>query len=134
MVPNGSFSFSQEHSGELLKALNHTHLQAPGPPIQEQTWVDLFPNTKPLHPSSFAPSTWKEGNLTIMIPAHMIETSRDFFAHLAIGRFGKRPTIEWVEQHVQAYWNFSRPCLISLTEKGYFLFRFNSGEDKDHLL
>ena len=32
------------------------------------------------------------------------------------------------------YWALSRPYMVSLTIKGYFIFRFNSPEDKAYIL
>lgn len=62
----------------------------------------------------------------------MIEPSKISFFNVAIGRFlGKRPTIEWLTLQANSNWNLSKPCVLSLTDKGHFLFRFSSKEDRD---
>ena len=53
----------------------------------------------------------------------------------AIGRFERRrPYLEWVEQHTHQSWNLPIRSLISLTDKGSFIFRYDSPQDKDSLL
>ena len=65
----------------------------------------------------------------------MIEPSRNSFSHVAIGKFfGKRSTVEWLTLQANSNWNLSKPCLLSLTDEGHFLFRFSSKEDKDLVL
>ncbi|KAJ8645414.1 hypothetical protein MRB53_007162 [Persea americana] len=64
----------------------------------------------------------------------MLSSSKESFSHAVIRRFfGKRPSLEWVEEKAK-YWALSRPCMVSLTIKGYFIFRFNSAEDKAYIL
>lgn len=78
---------------------------------------------------------WKEGKLTLTIPQQMVAYSRASFSFSANGKFvGRRPSLEILEQWVQSAWRLSKPCLISLTEKGNFIFRFNSSEDRDCLV
>ena len=81
------------------------------------------------------PPAWKEGKLTMKIPLQMINLSKESFSFSAIGKFAsKRPSLKALELWVQNSWRLSRPYLISLTEKGNFLFRFNSSEDRDSLV
>lgn len=41
------------------------------------------------------------------------------------GRFmGNRPSLEWEERSIKTAWKLTMPCLVSLTEKGLFIFRF----------
>lgn len=55
----------------------------------------------------------------------MLENGKESSSQAAIGRFvGRRPTLEWMEAHVRTHWSLSQTCLISLTEKGHFLFQF----------
>ncbi|KAJ8644313.1 hypothetical protein MRB53_006061 [Persea americana] len=82
------------------------------------------------HPPSLPPPEWIEGKLSIKIPQHMVFTGKESFSFSAIGRFvRRRPSLERLKRWVHASWSLSRPCLSSLTEKGNFLFRFNSPED-----
>lgn len=46
----------------------------------------------------------------------------------------RRPSLERVENWVHASWRLSKPCLISLINKGHFIFRFNSQEDRDSII
>ncbi|KAJ8619846.1 hypothetical protein MRB53_028375 [Persea americana] len=81
------------------------------------------------------PPAWKEGKLTMKIPLQMINLSKESFSFSAIGKFAsKRPSLKALELWVQNSWWLSRSYLISLTEKGNFLFRFNSSEDRDSLV
>lgn len=69
------------------------------------------------------------------ITSSLIEPIKNSLANAAIGRLlGKRPAVEWLTQQDSSKWNLSKPCLISLTERGHFLFRFNSKEDRDLVL
>lgn len=64
----------------------------------------------------------------------MLNSRKESFSYAAIGRFvGKRPCLEWVEAKAKL-WPLSRPCMVSLTNKGYFIFRFNSPEGKASIL
>eukprot|EP00268_Persea_americana_P003465 TRINITY_DN11050_c0_g1_i1.p1 TRINITY_DN11050_c0_g1~~TRINITY_DN11050_c0_g1_i1.p1 ORF type:complete len:286 (+),score=11.78 TRINITY_DN11050_c0_g1_i1:3142-3999(+) len=65
----------------------------------------------------------------------MVANSKESFSFSAIGKFvGPRPSLEGLEQWVQSSWRLSRPCLISFIERGFFLFRFNTKEDRDCLV
>ena len=69
------------------------------------------------------------------IPHQMVHSNKQSFSHSAIGKFaGRRPTLEALEQWVISSRRLFRPCLISLTEKGNFIFRFHSKEDKEALV
>ncbi|KAJ8627657.1 hypothetical protein MRB53_020964 [Persea americana] len=64
----------------------------------------------------------------------MLSSSKESFSFAVIGKFaGKRPSLEWVEEKAK-FWALSSPCMISLTIKGHFIFRFNSLEDKTYIL
>ncbi|KAJ8617876.1 hypothetical protein MRB53_014062 [Persea americana] len=120
-MPSSSLSLTQKQIGDHLTALNLNLSLFPQlpPSSQGRNWADLFPNPQHIHPSSYPPS-WKEGKLAVKIPSHMIEPSKNSFSNSAMGRFlGRRPTVEWLQQHTQTHWNLSRPCLISVTEKGH---------------
>lgn len=66
------------------------------------------------------------------IPSSMIEPNKSSFANFAIGKFlGKRPTAEWLTLQANSKWKLSKPCLLSLTDKGFFFFRFSSKEDRE---
>ncbi|XXG57223.1 hypothetical protein AAC387_Pa03g4436 [Persea americana] len=65
----------------------------------------------------------------------MVNTSKQSFSFSTIGKFvGQRPSLEALEQWITFSWRLSRLCLISLTEKGNFIFRFYSKEDRDDLV
>lgn len=102
-------------------------------PLPSQgNWLDLFPDSKQIAPSNFHPSSLKDGQLKMKIRSSMIEPSKISFSNAAIGRFfGRRPIVEWLTLQDNSHWNLSKPCLISLTDKGHFIFRFSSKEDKD---
>ncbi|KAJ8638920.1 hypothetical protein MRB53_015614 [Persea americana] len=117
------------HSAEHQVQLHHPLVQA-SYLVANKTWLDLFPDSKPIFPSDYPPSSLIAGQLTMKIPSIMIEPNRNSYA--AIGRFfGKRTTVEWLTLQANSSWNLSKPCLISLTNKGHFLFRFSSKADKD---
>ncbi|XXG45984.1 hypothetical protein AAC387_Pa02g0929 [Persea americana] len=62
----------------------------------------------------------------------MVDNSKDSFSFSAIGKFlGIRPSLEALKQWVHNSWSPSKPSFISRTEKGHFLFRFSSKEDRD---
>eukprot|EP00268_Persea_americana_P001034 TRINITY_DN103089_c0_g1_i1.p1 TRINITY_DN103089_c0_g1~~TRINITY_DN103089_c0_g1_i1.p1 ORF type:complete len:201 (+),score=19.25 TRINITY_DN103089_c0_g1_i1:51-653(+) len=64
----------------------------------------------------------------------MLLSSKEPFSFALIGRFaGRRPSIEWMEDKAKL-WSLSRPYVVSLTNKGYFISRFNSLEDKVSIL
>ncbi|KAJ8649018.1 hypothetical protein MRB53_002041 [Persea americana] len=83
----------------------------PGYPLSfERYWLDLFQAPKPLHPSAYPPSTWKEGKLVMKIPSLMIKPKYSF-SNSAIGRFlSKRPWLEWLQQHTQPIGTFQDPA------------------------
>ena len=65
----------------------------------------------------------------------MVNNSKESFSFSTIGKFvGRWPSLEVLEQWVLASWRLSMPCFISLIEKGHFLLRFNSLEDRDILV
>ncbi|KAJ8640544.1 hypothetical protein MRB53_017238 [Persea americana] len=65
----------------------------------------------------------------------MVNLSKQSFSHSAIRKFvGRRPSLEAVEKWVESSWRLSRPCLISLTAQGNFIFRFYSKEDREALV
>ncbi|XXG45155.1 hypothetical protein AAC387_Pa02g0315 [Persea americana] len=65
----------------------------------------------------------------------MVAISKESFFFSAIGKFvGRLPSLEGLEQWVQTSWSLSRHCLVSLTERCFFLFRFNTKEDRDCLV
>ncbi|KAJ8622145.1 hypothetical protein MRB53_030674 [Persea americana] len=93
--------------------------------------VAISPQTPPPPPTP----SWKNGKLTMRIPQQMIQSSKGSFSFTALGKFvGKRPSLEALEQWVHSTWRLSRPCFISLTEHGHFLFRFNTKEDSEALV
>ncbi|KAJ8629856.1 hypothetical protein MRB53_023179 [Persea americana] len=86
-------------------------------------------------PPAIARPVLIDGSFTIRIPLQMVNTSKQSFSFSAIGKFvGRRPSLEALEQWVTSSWSLTRPCLISLTEKGNFIFRFYSKEDRDDLV
>ncbi|KAJ8639685.1 hypothetical protein MRB53_016379 [Persea americana] len=60
----------------------------------------------------------------------MLSSRKESFSFAVIGKFaGKRPSLEWVEEKAK-FWAHSRPCLVSLTIKGHFIFSFDTLADK----
>ncbi|KAJ8632849.1 hypothetical protein MRB53_026185 [Persea americana] len=91
-----------------------------------------IPFSLPLRP--FPPPVLLDGKFIIRIPIQMVNSNKQSFSHCATGKFvGRRPSLEAVEQWVISLWRLSRPCMISLTEKGNFIFRSDSKEDKEEL-
>ncbi|XXG67040.1 hypothetical protein AAC387_Pa06g0474 [Persea americana] len=65
----------------------------------------------------------------------MIQSSKGPFSFSALGKFvGKRSSLEALEQWFHSTWRLSRPCFISHTEHGHFLFKFNTKEDSEALV
>ncbi|KAJ8630519.1 hypothetical protein MRB53_023842 [Persea americana] len=136
----GNLSFSTWAPEQLLflqKQLNNLLIPPLFPPSSAanshpKSYVSLFPPLAPPEPLPLQPPVWVDGKLTIRIPQQMINNSKESFSFSAIGPFaGRRPSLERVEHWIHASWRLSRPCLISLTDKGHFIFRFNSQEDRD---
>lgn len=106
------------------------------PPTAHPTFANLLSSS--LHPilipDSLPSASWKNGKPALKVPQAMLSSSKESFSFAVIGRFvGKRPSLEWVEEKTKS-WAFSRPCMVSLTIKGHFIFRYNSPEDKSHTL
>ncbi|KAJ8628514.1 hypothetical protein MRB53_021821 [Persea americana] len=86
-------------------------------------------------PPPIPPPVLAYGKLTIRISLQMVNLSKQSFSHSAIRKFiGRRPSLEAVEKWVESSWRLSRPCLISLTVQGNFIFRFFSKEDREALV
>ncbi|RWR87860.1 MADS-box protein SOC1-like protein isoform X2 [Cinnamomum micranthum f. kanehirae] len=130
-ISNPLSNLSVDQLAQLL-SLQPTSLVQVNHLAANRNWLDLFPDSKPISPSNYPLSSLVDGQLTMKIPSSMVEPSRNSFSNAAIGRIlGKRPTVEWLTHHANFTWNLSKPCLISLTNKGHFLFRFSSKVDKD---
>ncbi|KAJ8636810.1 hypothetical protein MRB53_011077 [Persea americana] len=138
-VPSGTWGLDQlqllrSHLDSLLKHQDLPPLSRPEPQIQKS--YSSFLSQMPISfPPVIPPPTWIDGKLSLKIPSQMVNNSKESFSFSAIGKFVRRwPSLEELENWVQRSWRLSRPCLISLTEKGFFLFRFNSPEDRDILI
>lgn len=65
----------------------------------------------------------------------MVSSNKQSFSHSTIRKFvGRIPSLETLELWVTSSWRLSRPCLISFTEKGNFIFRFHSKEDQKDMV
>ncbi|KAJ8615311.1 hypothetical protein MRB53_034683 [Persea americana] len=136
---SGQLPVGQLHEPSAFPPLSSL---APSAGIQQQSlsqlptsFANLFTTPIPsFHIPNYPPTIWKNGKPTLTIPQSMLSSSKESFSFAFIGKFaGKRPSLEWVEEKAK-FWALSRPCLVSLTIKGYFIFRFNSSEDKAHIL
>ncbi|XXG88117.1 hypothetical protein AAC387_Pa12g0372 [Persea americana] len=136
---SGQLPVGQLHEPSAFPPLSSL---APSAGIQQQSLFQLptsFANlfTAPIpsfHIPNYPPTIWKNGKLALTIPQSMLSSSKESFSFAFIGKFaGKRPSLEWVEEKAK-FWALSRPCLVSLTIKGYSIFYFNSSEDKAHIL
>ncbi|XXG47701.1 hypothetical protein AAC387_Pa02g2301 [Persea americana] len=104
-------------------------------PLIQKSYASFLSQLPISIPPAIPPPTWIDGKLSLKFPSQMVNNSKESFSFSAIGKFvGRRPSLEALEHWVQSSWRLSRPCLISLTEKGFFLFRFNSPEDRDILI
>eukprot|EP00268_Persea_americana_P055418 TRINITY_DN6440_c0_g1_i2.p1 TRINITY_DN6440_c0_g1~~TRINITY_DN6440_c0_g1_i2.p1 ORF type:complete len:334 (-),score=48.75 TRINITY_DN6440_c0_g1_i2:505-1506(-) len=130
-------------SDQLLLLHNHLNLlllnpigkPTPSPNPSPKTYASCLSHSVFYPPPVIPPSVLLDGRLTVKIPIQMVDSSKQSFSHSAIGKFvGRRPSLEALEQREISSWCLSRPCLISLTEKGNFIFRFNTKEDREDLV
>eukprot|EP00268_Persea_americana_P038971 TRINITY_DN38603_c4_g1_i1.p1 TRINITY_DN38603_c4_g1~~TRINITY_DN38603_c4_g1_i1.p1 ORF type:complete len:234 (-),score=26.72 TRINITY_DN38603_c4_g1_i1:171-872(-) len=100
--------------------------------VPQRSYASFLSPTTIAQPLSIPPPVWKDYKLTLCIPQQMVSTSKDSFSFTAIGKFvGRRPSLERLEQWVYSSWRIARPSFISLTERGHFLFRFSTKEERD---
>lgn len=135
--PQGSSNLATWDLAQIQ--LLHTHLDSLLRPSQSQPLRKSYASyLSPLAvhpPPALSPPVWKDGKLTLSIPKQIVAFSKESFTFSAIEKFvGRRPLLEQLEQWVKSTWHLSKPCLISLAEKGNFIFRFNTPEDRDCLI
>lgn len=88
-------------------------------PPPRKSYASFFSPMAISHPPALPPPAWKDGKLTLRIPQQMVKTSSDSFSFSAIGKFvGRRLSLEVLKQCAHSSWRLSRPCFISLTERG----------------
>ncbi|KAJ8617469.1 hypothetical protein MRB53_013655 [Persea americana] len=123
---------------QLDSLLKQPHGQSPmdiPAPQNQKSYAGFFSPTPISSPLVLPPPIWKDDKLTLKILHKMVNNNKESFSFSAIGKFvGRRPSLEVLEQWVLASWRLSMPCFISLIEKGHFLLRFNSLEDRDILV
>ncbi|KAJ8649558.1 hypothetical protein MRB53_002581 [Persea americana] len=74
--PPTSQVFSAKQIEEFLKMVSSKVSQKVQPPPPSKSLLDLFPDSKPLSPAEYPPSSLKEGKLTMKIPSIMIEPGK----------------------------------------------------------
>lgn len=127
---------SSEYLAQILSLMSIPSSKTKPPPthpVKRPGWT--FSRTPLHHPPQITPTPLifpHDDQLVMKILSSTIKPSKTSFSNAAIGRFfGKRPTVEWLTLQANSKWNLSKPCLLSLTNKGFFIFRFSSKEDRE---
>lgn len=74
-------------------------------------------------PSPTIPISQDGERSAISVSKVVASTCSSSLSFALMGRFfGKRPSLEWVEDSIKSSWNLSMPCLVSLKDKVSFYF------------